>query len=187
MDNKLTVESLNIEGTFIVLNQKMHDYRGNFSRLFCKTELESILAERVILQINQSITNTKGTIRGMHYQTQPYAEMKLVRCIKGSIWDVMVDLRKDSPTFLKVISNELNSSNACMLIIPEGVAHGFQSLENDSQLIYLHTELFSPNSEQGINPFDPILNINWPLPMTTISERDQSFEMLDKNYKGIEL
>jgi len=135
--------------------------------------------------MNHSVTYKKASIRGMHYQLAPFREIKLVRCVAGSVFDVIVDLRKDSSTFLQWFGQELSAENKKMLYIPEGFAHGFQCLTNDCELIYHHTEFYVPNAEGGIRYNDPAVNITWPLPVGTLSARDAAHPLLDENFKGI--
>jgi dTDP-4-dehydrorhamnose 3,5-epimerase len=184
---KLTIINTEIEGLFVVQSNPFIDHRGSFSRLFCADELASILGDRKIVQVNQSRTHQKGAIRGMHFQNPPKAEMKLVRCIHGSIWDVAIDLRAGSPTFLKWHAEELSPENAKMMIVPEGFAHGIQSLQEDSELLYFVTEYYSQPSEGGIRYNDPAVNIKWPLKATDLSQKDQAHPLIDGHYKGIVL
>ena len=163
------------------------DDRGGFARFFCRDELSTILKDRKICQINFSENHQKGTIRGMHFQNNPYAEMKLIRCLRGRVFDVAIDLRKGSETFLHFFSIELSEQNKKMIVIPEGFAHGFQVLEESSQLLYLHTSYYHPESEGGINPMDHRISIEWPLPVTEISEKDINRPYLDEDYIGIEI
>lgn len=163
------------------------DERGSFSRLYCQKELGELVGERQIVQINQSSTRTVGAVRGLHYQHDPHAEMKLVRCIKGTVWDVAVDLRAGSPTFLHWHAEELSAENAHMMVIPEGFAHGFQVLEEDSVLLYLHTAFFTPLAEGGIRPMDPRLSIAWPLAPQDLSDRDLNHPLLTPEFAGLAL
>lgn len=156
-----------------VTSSYIADERGSFYRIFNAEELSKVMDQRRVAQVNLSKTNLKGTLRGLHYQRSPFAEMKIVRCIKGSIWDVAVDLRRNSPTFLQWHAEILSVANQSMLIIPEGFAHGFQALEDEVEILYLHTAPYSPNHEGGIMYDDPYLNISWPLSITEISKRDQ--------------
>jgi dTDP-4-dehydrorhamnose 3,5-epimerase len=176
-----------IEGVILAETNLSSDHRGAFSRLFCERELASVLGERRIVQINQSLTVAVGTVRGMHYQHPPHAEMKLVRCIKGRILDVVVDLRAESPTLLQWHAEELSSKNARMLIIPEGCAHGFQVLDSDSELLYLHTNYYTPEAEDGVLHNDSRLAISWSLPVTNLSERDQGYPIIPQDFGGIEV
>lgn len=174
-----------IEGVKVVDSRAFADDRGAFVRLFCADELMSLIGPRQIVQINQSRTDTPGAVRGLHYQRPPHAEMKLVRCLKGRIWDVAVDLRAGSPTWLRWHAEELSADNHRMLVIPEGCAHGFQVLEEASELLYLHTAFYAPDSEGGIQPTDPMLAIQWPLPVRDLSARDQSHPLLTPGFQGI--
>jgi dTDP-4-dehydrorhamnose 3,5-epimerase len=171
----------------VVETNVFNDERGAFSRLFCEKELLQILAHRKIVQINHSCTKTVGAVRGLHFQRSPHAEMKLVRCLKGRVFDVAVDLRLNSPTYMHWYSQELSPENNLMMIIPEGFAHGFQVLEPSSELIYLHTEFYNPDSEGGLLHDDPKLGINWPLNVTELSERDRGHPCIDSNFIGISL
>lgn len=161
------------------------DQRGVFSRFYCERELSSLIGVRRIVQINHSQNIVKGTVRGMHFQRAPHAEMKLVRCIKGRVWDVAVDLRAGSPTVLQWHGEELSAENKRMLVIPEGCAHGFQSLEADSELLYLSTAFFAPEAEGGVACDDPRLRIGWPLPVGGLSGRDQCHPLLAADFHGI--
>lgn len=174
-----------IAGVVMVETAFLFDHRGGFARFFCERELMPVLGERRIVQINYSRTSVVGTVRGMHYQCPPHAEMKLIRCLRGRVWDVAVDLRAGSPTFLMWHAEELVPSNARMLVIPEGCAHGFQALEPDSELLYLHTTFFEPSSEGGVRYDDPQLAISWPLAVVGLSQRDQNHRPLESTFNGI--
>jgi dTDP-4-dehydrorhamnose 3,5-epimerase len=174
-----------LKGSFIISLEPYSDERGWFARTFCKKEFEKIGHQKEWVQMNHSFTIHQGTIRGMHFQLPPFTEIKMVRCIAGSVLDVIVDIRKDSATFLQWFSVELSAANKLMIYIPEGFAHGFQTLENNSELIYHHTEFYQPGVEGGLLYNDPQLNIQWPLPVQNISERDINHPLLDNNFKGI--
>jgi len=176
-----------LKGVHIVETNYLSDNRGVFGRLFCKRELEPALGGREIVQVNFSLTESCGAVRGIHFQHPPYSEMKLVRCIKGRVWDVVVDLRKDSTTFMEWHAEELSQDNTRMVIIPEGCAHGFQTMEAGSELLYLHTEYYSPDAEEGLAYNDPLLNILWPLPITEISDRDRGHPIITKQFSGIKI
>ena len=163
------------------------DARGAFTRLFCQAELASLLGSRQVVQVNQSCTTTVGAIRGLPYQHPPHAEMKFVRCLKGRVWDVAVDIREDSPTFLKWHAEELSQAGAQMMIIPEGFAHGFQTLESNVELLYLHTAFFEPSAEGGLMYDDPRLAIRWPLPVSDVSARDSAHPYVSPSWSGIAL
>lgn len=173
-----------IHGVMVVETTPHTDHRGAFARLYCERELAPILGNRRIVQINHSRTAAVGAIRGMHFQRPPHAEMKLVRCLKGRVWDVAVDLRTDSPTFLKWHAEELAPENARMLVIPEGCAHGFQVLAPDSELLYLHTAFYTPDAEGGVRHEDLQLAITWPLPVTDISPRDPAHPLIGPDFHG---
>ncbi|MGV0041574.1 dTDP-4-dehydrorhamnose 3,5-epimerase family protein [Mycobacterium colombiense] len=163
------------------------DARGAFLRLFCTQELEPVLGNRQIAQINHSRTSRVGALRGLHFQYPPDAEMKMIRCLRGRVWDVAIDLRAGSPTFLKWHAEELAQDDARMLVIPEGFAHGFQVLEPESELLYLHTALYQPSSEGGLRYDDPQLAIAWPLPPRDVSSRDQAHPLLNTDFVGVAL
>ncbi|MDD2685719.1 MAG: dTDP-4-dehydrorhamnose 3,5-epimerase [Gallionella sp.] len=183
----MNVIEAGISGAFVIESSTFQDNRGAFSRLFCMRELQPILGSRTIAQINQSMTRSVGAVRGLHYQNAPHAEMKIVRCLKGRVFDVAVDLRKESPTFLKWHAVELSPENNLAYVIPEGCAHGFQVLQEDSQLLYLHTEFYSPEVEGAVRFDDPKVAVDWPLPPTDLSARDLSHPLLKENFKGIVL
>ncbi len=176
-----------IQGVMIAENSIFEDSRGAFSRLFCEIELAPVLADRKIVQINQSMTHQVGAVRGLHYQHQPNAEMKMIRCIKGKVWDVAVDLRRGSSTFLHWVGQELTEGKSEMMIIPEGCAHGFQVLDVDSQLLYLHTASYTPETEGAIRYDDPLIAIDWPVNVTDLSQRDQSQSLLLNTFQGLDL
>ena len=174
-----------IADLFVVETSPNTDSRGAFARLYCELELSSLIGDRRIVQINRSRTTNVGAVRGLHFQYPPYAEIKFVRCTKGRVWDVAVDLRSKSPTFLDWHAQELSPLNERMMVIPEGVAHGFQVLEPESELLYLHTGFYTPGAEGGLRFSDPRLAINWPLPVTEASQRDKSYPLIDLNFSGI--
>jgi dTDP-4-dehydrorhamnose 3,5-epimerase len=176
-----------IAGLAVAETAARADHRGAFMRLFCQQELALVLGARQIVQINHSRTSQIGAVRGLHFQYPPHAEMKLVRCLRGRVWDVAVDLRAGSPTFLQWHAEELSAGNARMMIIPEGCAHGFQVLEADSELLYLHTAFYTPDAEGGVRHDDPRIAIRWPGPITDLSERDRSHPLLSADFAGIPL
>jgi dTDP-4-dehydrorhamnose 3,5-epimerase len=181
------ISESSIGGVWTVQSSVHQDQRGTFSRLFCVEENKSILNGRSIVQINQSTTHAIGAVRGLHFQYPPHAEMKIVRCLRGRIFDVAVDLRKGSPTFLKWTAIELTPENRSALIISEGCAHGFQVLEQNSELIYLHTAFYSPSAEGAVRFDDPRIGVDWPLQPTDLSARDLAHPYLDDTFKGISL
>jgi dTDP-4-dehydrorhamnose 3,5-epimerase len=176
-----------ISGLVIAETTPFRDARGAFARLFCDKELTSAIGGRHIVQINHSLTCSVGAVRGMHYQRPPHAEMKMVRCLKGRVWDVAVDLRHGSPTFLQWHAQELTPDNALMFIIPEGCAHGFQILEVNSELLYLHTAAYNPEVEGGVRYDDPAIGITWPLHVTDLSVRDQQHLFINNEFQGLKL
>jgi dTDP-4-dehydrorhamnose 3,5-epimerase len=161
------------------------DERGFLTRLFCSEELQAAGWNKPIAQINQTMTRRSGAVRGMHFQFPPHAEMKLVSCIRGEVWDVALDLRRGSPTFLKWFGARLSPGNGRALLIPEGFAHGFQALAEDSELIYFHSCAYHAESEGGINPQDPCVAINWPCAIAEMSARDRGHPMLSPDFEGI--
>ena len=174
-----------LQDAFVVEPEPFEDTRGRFTRVFCQNELQSILHGKNIVQINHSLTRQKGVIRGMHFQYPPKAEIKMVKCLRGSVFDVMIDLRRDSSTLLKWHGEELSSQNMKMMYIPEVFAHGFQTLEENCELLYLHTEFYSPEHEGGVRYNDPLINISWPLEVTDISKKDKNYSLLSKDFEGL--
>ena len=174
-----------IEGLYVVHPKKLEDERGLFARTFCKNEFSQIGFDKEFVQFNHSLNKKKGTIRGMHFQNAPYGETKLIRCVHGCVYDVAVDVRTKSPTFLQHFGVELSAENMISILIPPGFAHGFQALEDNSSLIYHHTQYYTPEAEVGICYNDPALNIHWKLPAEMVSEKDCSYKLIDKNFKGV--
>lgn len=181
----MKIQPTAIDGVAVVETTTFIDRRGLFARLFCERELSAILGERRIVQANYSRTETVGAIRGLHYQRSPHAEMKMVRCLRGRVWDVALDLREGSLTFLNWHAEALTPENALMLVIPEGCAHGFQVLEPGSDLLYLHTAAYEPAAEAGVRADDPRSKIAWPLPITDLSPRDQALPWLSADFAGM--
>ena len=176
-----------IPGVWVIESALSQDNRGAFSRFFCSQEMRAILGPREIVQINHSITHSVGAVRGLHYQNPPYAEMKIVRCLRGRVFDVVVDLRQGSSTFLKWTAVELTPESRISFVIPEGCAHGFQVLDEDSQLLYLHTAFYTPAAEGGVRFDDPRIGVSWPLEPTDLSVRDLSHPYLKEDFEGIVL
>lgn len=183
----LKITDTKISGLHVVEGAPVVDARGSFSRLFCAEELSGILDGRKIVQINQSKTNAIGAVRGLHFQYPPKAEMKFVRCLHGRVWDVALDLRAGSATFMQFHAQELSQDNNLMMVIPEGCAHGFQVLEAGSELLYLHTAFYDSMAEGGVRYNDPLSNISWPLPPTDLSPRDAAHPFLDRSFRGLSL
>jgi dTDP-4-dehydrorhamnose 3,5-epimerase len=174
-----------LAGVYIIELHPFSDDRGWFARYYCKNEFKEIGHTKEWVQMNHSVTYDKGSIRGMHFQFAPHREIKLVRCIAGSVFDVIIDIREGSETFLQWYGVELSAANKKMLYIPEGFAHGFQCLDKNCELLYHHSEFYMPAAESGIRYSDPSVNIEWPLPVTVVSGRDASHPFLDKNFKGV--
>lgn len=175
----MKILSTPIQGLAIVETDPFRDERGEFARAFCADELSGLLESRHIAQANLSSTRLPGTIRGLHFQRPPHGEMKLVRCTRGSVWDVAVDLRPRSPTFLRWHAEVISADNRRMMVIPEGFAHGFQTLEPECELLYLMSAPYHPESAAGIRWDDPTLAIAWPLPQRTVSSRDAALPCID--------
>ena len=184
---RFTITDLSLAGLKLIERQRLGDARGYLSRLFCANELTASGWHKPIAQINHTHTALRGTIRGIHYQAPPHAEMKVVTCIRGEVWDVAVDLRAHSPTFLQWQAQILSADNAHALLIPEGYGHGFQTLVDDCELLYLHTEAYAPQAEAALRFNDPRLAITWPLPVAEISARDQAHPLLTEKFNGIKL
>ncbi|MET4036909.1 MULTISPECIES: dTDP-4-dehydrorhamnose 3,5-epimerase [unclassified Bradyrhizobium] len=174
-----------LAGLKLVERSRLSDARGFLSRLFCAEELGAAGWSKSIAQINQTLTRARGAVRGLHFQHPPHVEMKLVNCIRGKVFDVAVDLRRGSPTFLKWHGVELSEDNGRALLIPEGFAHGFQTLMPDSELLYFHSCAYAPASEGAIHVEDPRVGIAWPLPLAELSERDRCHPLLPPSFDGI--
>ena len=176
-----------INSFFVLKSEPIADDRGYFERLFCMNELNELLNGNTIVQINHSFTKKKGAIRGMHFQKPPEAEIKIVKCLAGSAFDVAVDLRSKSETFLKYHGEVLTPSNGLMMFIPKGFAHGFQTLEENTELLYFHTEFYNKEYESGIRYDDPALKINWKLSVSEISDRDKNFKLIENSFTGLNI
>lgn len=163
----------------VIERQRFGDERGFFSRFFCREELAGFGADGSIAQINHTMTQLKGTVRGMHFQSVPYDEAKFVSCLAGAVFDVAVDLRPGSPTYLQWHGEVLSAENGRSMMIPGGFAHGFQTLAPDCELLYLHDKPYAPDAEGGLNALDPRLAIAWPLPVAQMSARDRDFLMIE--------
>ena len=175
-----------LKGAFIITPDLIEDERGFFARTFCRREFEEHGLNPDIVQCNISFNKKKGTLRGMHYRTRHHAEVKLVRCTAGKIYDVIIDLRPESPTFKHWSAVELSADNHKLLYIPEGFAHGFQTLADNAELSYQHSAFHSPGHERGVRFNDPDLNIVWPLEVSVISPKDQIYPIIGHNFDGID-
>lgn len=174
-----------LDGLYEIHTTPVSDARGRFTRLFCEQELTPIRSGLHFTQINLSETRGIGTMRGMHYQLPPAAEAKLIRCLRGRVFDVAVDLRTDSPTFLQWHALELAADNDRAVFIPEGFAHGFQALTDDVHLLYMHTVPWTPVCEAGLRHDDPRLAITWPLEVTAKSKRDSEYALIADSFTGV--
>ena len=174
-----------LPGVMVLQSPPREDLRGAFARLFCERELAPLLGNRHIVQINRSTTRAVGAIRGMHFQHPPAAETKIVQCLQGRVFDVAVDLRRDSLTFLQWTGCELTPGAANALFIPEGFAHGFQVLDENSALLYMHTAFYDPALEGAVRFDDPRVGVRWPLPPTDMSERDAGHPVLLEDFSGV--
>jgi dTDP-4-dehydrorhamnose 3,5-epimerase len=164
-----------LQGAFIIDIDRIEDERGFFARTWCQREFEAYGLCTLLAQCNISFNKHKGTLRGMHYQAAPYAEAKLVRCTMGAIYDVIIDLRPESPTFRHWLSLELTADNRRMLFIPQGFAHGFQTLANDTEVFYQMSQFYAPEYARGVRWDDPAFRVSWPAEKRIISERDRGF------------
>ncbi|MDR7554854.1 MAG: dTDP-4-dehydrorhamnose 3,5-epimerase [Armatimonadota bacterium] len=164
-----------VQGAFLIEFEKRSDERGFFARTWCEREFAAAGLDVRFVQINISRTRRRGTIRGLHYQVAPFEEAKLVRCARGAIYDVVVDLRAESPTYMRWMAVELTADGCRMLYVPEGCAHGFQTLEDDSEVVYQVSQFYTPDAERGVRYDDPCFGIVWPLEVTVVSAKDRSW------------
>lgn len=176
-----------LPGVLLVETERRSDERGGFARWFCEHDLADALQGATIRQINHSYTAQRGSVRGMHFQYAPHAEKKIIRCLSGKIFDVVVDLRRDSPSFLAWRGFELEAGDDRALLIPEGCAHGFQSLTDEVQMLYLHTAFYTPAAEGAVRFDDPRIAIAWPLPPQNLSARDLQHPLLSADFSGISI
>ena len=173
-----------LEGAYIVELDQKEDARGFFARAFCAREFEAHGLSAQMVQANLSYSAKKGTLRGMHYQVPPASEPKFIRCVRGKIWDVVIDMRLDSPTYLQHISVELSADNRRALYVPDMFAHGNQALSDDVELFYLVGEFYTPGCERGVRYDDPAIGIEWPLPVTVISDKDRSWPLIESSERA---
>lgn len=174
-DTGLKFKPTTLSGVYIIEPELIEDKRGFFARTFCRKEFEVHGLNPKLVQCNISFNKEKGTLRGMHYQAKPYEEVKLVRCTKGAIYDVIIDLSPKSPTFKKWVVAELNEENRFMIYIPEGLAHGFQTLQDNTEVFYQMSEFYHSECARGVRWDDPAFGIEWPISDIIISERDRSY------------
>jgi dTDP-4-dehydrorhamnose 3,5-epimerase len=175
-----------LKGAFTIELEKRGDDRGFFARFFCEREFAEAGLESHFVQINNSLSAQKGTIRGLHYQLAPMAEVKLVRCLRGAFFDAIIDLRPDSPSYLKWFGSELTEKNRLMMYVPRGFAHALLSLSDDTEALYLVSSTYSPQHERGIRYNDPTFGIKWPIEPTEVSAKDQKWPDFDPGYHGVE-
>ena len=180
---EITATPLN--GLLSLLRHHVEDSRGFLSRIYSADELRAVGLTKAIVDVNYTLTRRKGAVRGMHFQVSPHAEAKVISCLRGEVYDVAVDLRRHSATFLAWHGEVLSPENHRTLVIPEGFAHGFQALTDDCEMLYLHTAAYAPHAESAVNAVDPRLAIRWPLEITQMSDRDRQLAMLTSEFDGI--
>jgi dTDP-4-dehydrorhamnose 3,5-epimerase len=185
MSGRFEVSETTLAGVLTWQRMQQVDERGWFERMYSTSDLAGVIGARAIVQVNRTLTRLKASVRGLHYQVQPSAEAKVVSCMRGAIFDVAVDLRRNSPTFLQWHAEMLTAENSRSLFIPEGFAHGFQAVADDCELLYFHTAAYDPDAERGVHPLDPRIAIKWPLPAGHLSERDASHPALTPEFDGI--
>lgn len=178
-----TISDLPLAGLKLVARQQFDDNRGFFSRIFCMDELAQAGWEKPIAQINHTYTARRGMVRGLHYQRPPCEEMKCIICIRGKVWDVALDIRAGSPTFLDWHAEYLSAERHTGILIPEGFAHGFQTLTDDVEMLYCHSAPYSSDAEAGLNAQDPRLAIAWPLTISHMSVKDSNQPMLAESFR----
>lgn len=187
MNDRIVGRELPLPGLMLLERKPVEDARGSLERLFCAETLACMGIDRPLAQINLTRTRHQGAVRGMHFQHPPQAEDKVVSCLRGRVFDVAVDLRRGSPTFLGWHGEVLSPSGRNSLLIPAGFAHGFQALCDDCELLYFHTAAYSREAEGGLRPTDPALLILWPLPIIELSERDANHPLLSSDFSGIDV
>jgi len=181
----MRISATPISGLILIERERAQDERGFFSRFFCSREMAAIGFDLPIAQINHTHTRRRGSVRGLHYQCAPFSEDKIVSCLRGEVFDVALDLRREAPTFLHWHAQVLSADNARSLLIPQGFAHGFQTLSDDCEMVYLHSRPFAPDSSGAINVRDPRVAIDWPLAFADISPRDSNHPFLPADYEGL--
>lgn len=187
MSDRFDINETPLQGLQLIQRKPLGDSRGYLERLFCQTDFAKLLHEQTIVQINHTLTGKTGTVRGMHFQHPPSAETKFVMCLKGEVYDVAVDVRADSPTFLQWHGEILSAANHKTFLIPEGFAHGFQTLTEECEMLYFHTAAYQSNAEAALNALDPKLAIQWLLPVIEQSSRDKEHPMIKPDFQGVML
>lgn len=175
-----------LEGAYTIELEKRGDERGFFARLFCEKEFGQAGLETRLVQINNSFTGSKGTLRGLHYQLPPAAEVKVVRAISGALFDVIVDLRPGSPTYRKWFGAKLTGDNRKMMYVPRGFGHGFVTLTDSVEMLYLHSAFYAPEAERGLRWNDPAIGVEWPVEPRELSDKDRNWPDLDPEFHGLE-
>lgn len=183
--DRFVLQPTELEGALVLERSPIADDRGFLERLYDDRELSDVLGGRPIRQVNRTLTRARGAIRGMHFQRAPHADLKLVHCLSGSVFDVAVDLRNGSPTFGRWHSVELSGDAHRTFLVPEGFAHGFQTLTENCEMLYFHTAAYAKDAEGGVSAFDPVLVIDWPLEGTDISDRDRSHPAIDDRFQAL--
>ena len=185
MSDLFDIHDMPIQDLRWLQRKPVADSRGYLERIFCADTLKSLIPGKSIVQVNHTLTAKRGTLRGMHFQHPPHAETKFISCLTGEVFDVAVDLRRGSPTFLLWHAEILSADNHKTLIIPEGFAHGFQTLTKDCEMLYLHTAAYRVDAEGGLNAKDPRLGIKWPLPIAEQSARDSAHPLISEDFHGV--
>ena len=186
MNDRFTKQATPLAGVYVLARCPRRDERGYLERLYCQHDLADVCGtgDRVV-QINRTLTRRRGSIRGMHYQRPPHCETKVVSCLRGEVFDVAVDLRPESPTYLRWHGELLSDTNHSSLVIPHGCAHGFQTLTEDCELLYFHTATWQPDAEAAVHALDPLIGITWPLPIVEMSDRDRRHPLLADQFPSL--
>ncbi|WP_376093920.1 dTDP-4-dehydrorhamnose 3,5-epimerase [Roseomonas sp. CCTCC AB2023176] len=182
----MRIEASRVSGAHLIQPERRRDERGFFARMFCEDEFAAAGLESRFVQINNSLTGRRGTLRGLHYQLPPAAEVKVVRCVRGALWDVVADLRPDSPTYGRWFGAELTAENRAMMYVPRGCAHGFLTLTDDAEALYLVSAAYAPQQERGLRYDDPWLGIAWPDKPAELSAKDRDWPPFDPAFHGVE-
>ena len=187
MSERFDIAATALKDVLVIQRKPIGDSRGFLERIFCANEMQPLIGDRKVVQINHTLTARRGTVRGMHFQHPPYAEMKFVSCLRGEVFDVALDLRDGSPTFLQWHAEVLSATNYKTLLVPEGFAHGFQTLSENCEMLYLHTVAYQRGSEAGLHPSDARLGIRWPLEVAELSPRDAGHPMVASSFRGVKV
>jgi dTDP-4-dehydrorhamnose 3,5-epimerase len=185
MSSRFDILDTPLPGLKVIQRKPIRDSRGYLDRVFCSQEMDALIPNKSIAQTNHTLTVKRGAVRGMHYQQPPHAEIKFVSCLRGEVFDVAVDLRQGSQTFLRWHAEVLNPQSHRTLLVPEGFAHGFQALTDDCELLYFTTAAYAPEAERGLNVRDPMLAVVWPRPIAEMSPRDAAHPMLTADFRGV--